>query len=480
VTSQLADTVAVFRRWLYLPDPAALYAVLGAVAANRLDGDPVWLLLVGPPGSGKSELLQSLGSLSDVHPTATLTEAALLSGTPKRERADTATGGLLRTIGPFGIILAKDFGSVLSMHRDARSAVLAALREVYDGDWTRHVGSDGGRTLHWSGKVGLVAGCTPTIDRHAAVMGAMGERFVLLRLPRVEAREQARRALAHAGAERTMRRELSAAVTALFDHQGVISKRVERDANRLVDLAALVVRCRSAVERDGYTREVELIPESEAPTRLVVVLDRLLAGLHSIGIDPDTAWRVIGTAALDSIPALRRAVMDGLANAVGELTTAKLAEAIGYPSKTTERTLEDLVAHGVVNVHRHGQGKATTWELASWATQGYAAATSPEMSEAVGSTSPEMSGETPLSLSTHSKDKSGEVAPGANTSQQALDPHPLTARTSCAGPAADASTVGEIDGQSLPDGWTLGEAEEVAAEFAADEAEGRQRGALPS
>ncbi len=181
--------------------------------------------------------------------------------------------------------------------------MLAALREVYDGDWTRHVGTDGGRTLHWSGKVGLVAGCTPTIDRHSAVMGAMGERFVLLRLPHVDAHEQGRRALAHAGSETKMRTELGEAVASLFAHQDTAPEPVERDAERLVSLAALVVRCRSAVERDGYTREVELIPESEAPTRLVVVLDRLLAGLRSLGVDAKTAWRVIGTAALDSIPA---------------------------------------------------------------------------------------------------------------------------------------------------------------------------------
>ena len=37
---------------------------------------------------------------------------------------------------PFSNWWTQDFGSVLSMHREARAAVLAALREVYDGSWT--------------------------------------------------------------------------------------------------------------------------------------------------------------------------------------------------------------------------------------------------------------------------------------------------------------------------------------------------------
>ena len=159
--TSLGDVVVTFSRWLHIPDPSPLCAVLGTVAANRLEGDAVWLLLVGPPGGGKSELLTALSSLPDVHAAATLTEASLLSGTPKREHDKAAKGGLLRTIGDFGIIVAKDFGSVLSMNRDARSALLAALREVYDGSWTRHVGTDGGKTLSWAGKVRLVGGCTP-------------------------------------------------------------------------------------------------------------------------------------------------------------------------------------------------------------------------------------------------------------------------------------------------------------------------------
>jgi hypothetical protein len=84
-----------------------------------------------PPGRGKTELIQPLSSLTDVHPTATLSEAALLSGSPKREKAKYATDGLLCSIGAEGIIVAKDFGSAISMQRDTQASALAALREIY-------------------------------------------------------------------------------------------------------------------------------------------------------------------------------------------------------------------------------------------------------------------------------------------------------------------------------------------------------------
>ena len=373
---KLEAVYVCFRRWLYLPDPRALLAVLATVAANRLPGDPVWLVLVGPPGGGKSELLSALSDLLDVHPAATITEAALLSGTPKREQDNSAKGGLLRSIGEFGILVLKDLGSVLNMNRDTRAAMLAALREIYDGAWTRHVGTDGGRTLSWSGKVGLVAGCTPTIDRHHGVMSAMGERFLLFRLPPATANEQARRALAHAGRERAMRRELAAAVTILFaDDLPEARDLSEVEIERLVSLATLVVRSRSAVERDGYSREIELIPESEAPTRLVVVLERLLAGLDVIGASRPAAWSVVTKAALDSIPALRRSAMEALAAVEGRLTTTEVAAQIAYPTQTTRRTLEDLVAHGIAERTSGGSGKADLWQLSDWARAQLQAAT---------------------------------------------------------------------------------------------------------
>lgn len=365
----VTDTVELFRRWLWLPDPRGLLAAVGTVAANHLDGDPVWLLLVGPPGGGKSEVVQSLAGLPKTHPAATLTEASLLSGTPKRERTSESKGGLLRAVGEFGILLVKDFGSILSMHRDARSSVLAALREIYDGSWTRHLGTDGGKTLTWEGKVGLVGGVTPHIDRHHAVMSSLGERFLLFRLHEEEVEQQTRQALAHAGQEKQMRAELREAVAGLvgagFTAAPPLSE-VERE--KLISLAAFAVRARSAVERDGYSREIELIPDAEAPTRLAVVLDRLLAGLSAVGVDRELAWSVIEKAALDCIPALRRQVLGVLHGADEVMKTSAVAALTDYPRPTTHRALEDLTAHRlVVRFPAKKKGDSDKWELTDWA-----------------------------------------------------------------------------------------------------------------
>jgi hypothetical protein len=357
----------VFRGWLHLPTTGALEVVLATIAANRLEGDPVWMLLVGPPGSGKSELVTAVSGLADTHPTATLTEAALLSGTPNRERAPDAKGGLLREIGERGIIVCKDFGSVLAMNRDARSLVLAALREIYDGAWTRHVGTGGGRTLSWSGQIGLLGGCTPTIDRHHAVMGAMGERFTLYRLPAVDSDVQARRALAHAGHERRMRTELAAAAAAVLDNTTTPRKRTDAETDRLVALTTLVVRARSSVERDGYSREIELVPDPEAPTRLAIVLARLLDGLDAIGCERELALATVSKAALDSVPALRLAALATLESVDGYLDTNTIADAVRHPAGTTRRALEDLVAHRLVEIERGGQGEAHRWRLSAFA-----------------------------------------------------------------------------------------------------------------
>lgn len=375
---RLAKLVKVFRRWMHLPNADLVYVVLGTIAANLIPGCPVWLMLVGPSSGGKTEILLALIDVAKVFMVATLTEAALLSGTANRERAKDATGGLLRQIGEFGFIVCKDFTSVLSMHRDERSKVMAALREIYDGSWNRPLGVDGGRSLSWEGKVGLIAGCTPIYDKHHAVIAAMGERFVVYRLPKIDDMKQAEAALSHAGEDDAMHTELRQAVATFFEGLRIPPKLPPITADekqRLLALATLAVRCRSAVDRDSYTRTVENLLPSELPARIVRVLAQLFGGLKVIGVEDSLAWRIIVRVALDSMPAIRRRVFNILAKQRRPISVAAVAQKLRCPRITATRTLEDLQLHGITRRKKGEAGKEDQWRLSRWARERYQTAT---------------------------------------------------------------------------------------------------------
>jgi hypothetical protein len=380
----LAECVATFRRYLHMPDPGHLYIVLAAAIANLAPGDPVWLLLVGPPSAGKTEVVSPLVRMPWAHSAATLTEAALLSGTPKREVHASAKGGLLREVGDFGVLVMKDFTSILAQNRDTQAQVLAALREVFDGSWTRHVGTDGGRTLHWEGKLGLIAGCTPTIDQHHAVIGSMGNRFVFHRLATddVDADKVAEGALAHSGHESAMRADLANAVQAVLV---VASEAKPRDLSlgervRLGDLAVFATACRTAVERDPHTREVLAVPEREGPARFVGQLRLLLHGLEAVGVGPTDTWQLLAKLAMDAMPAGRFAVLRHLRGAGPSLGTGDVASAVGLPTVTARRCLEDLTLLEAVDRSKAGSqyNASDLWAISQWAVRRWPIETVPD------------------------------------------------------------------------------------------------------
>ena len=155
--SSLDEVHTVFRKWFgdkY--DLDAIDTVCAVGASERLTGDPAWLLIISGPGVAKTETAQSLSG-AGAHVTSTIaSEGALLSASPKKSRAKTATGGLLRKIGERGILVVKDVTTLLSADRNMRGMVLAALREIHDGRWERNVGTDGGQTMTWTGRIVIV------------------------------------------------------------------------------------------------------------------------------------------------------------------------------------------------------------------------------------------------------------------------------------------------------------------------------------
>jgi hypothetical protein len=132
------------------------------------------------------------------------------------------------------ILVFKDFTSVLALHRDERGAVLAQLREIYDGRYDTTWGT--GKELHWSGRLGLLAGVTPVIDRHHGVMSVLGQRFVLLRLRQADRRAIARRAIANSlggsGALSHIRAQVATFMASLPSLQPLVGSWVQMSRHR--------------------------------------------------------------------------------------------------------------------------------------------------------------------------------------------------------------------------------------------------------
>ena len=376
---RLQDLIHLFQRTMWLPDPGIVYVVLAAVAANLMGTPPVWLLIVGPPSSGKTECLDALSELDLCVSVSTFTEAGLLSGSAVREGSE-ATGGLLMQLPDPGILIASDFGTLLNEHGSTRNRLFACLREVFDGKFIRRLGTSGGKVFAWMGNAGLIGACTEAIDSPSIDLGVLGERFTYYRLPESTPADEF---MASVVADETMghvveiRQQRAALVAEIFAELVVPDEFppvTEAEQVRLVTLATIGTRCRSSVLREGYSREIDMVPGHERSPRLYRQLRQLLAGLYLIGTPAGEVWRLIAKVALDGMHPGRRKVIEYLIANPGPHTTAVVSGHCRLPDTPTRRHLEDLRAHGVVElVGDHPE----RWEPSAWLQDNWWAVSTP-------------------------------------------------------------------------------------------------------
>jgi hypothetical protein len=358
----IGDLHDTFRRWLgngY--DTDALDVVLAVAAAERLTGDPVWCLLISGSGNAKTETVQALDGIGATITSTISSEGALLSATASKERTKDATGGLLRKMGSRGLLVIKDVTSILSGNRDARSQVLAALREVYDGRWSRNVGTDGGKTLNWTGRIVCIGAVTTAWDRAHDVIAAMGDRFVLVRMDSTEGRHAAsRQAIGNTGRETVMRAELAEGVARLMGGMDLVEVDLTAaETDRLLAAADLVTLSRTGVDYD-YRGDVIDCHAPEMPTRFAKQLTQVVRGAVAIGIERDQALKLAIRCARDSMPPIRLQIIDDVAQHSGS-TATDVRRRLNKPRATVDRQLQSLHMLGVLDVAEEEWYGKTRW-----------------------------------------------------------------------------------------------------------------------
>jgi hypothetical protein len=401
ISVPLSMLKALFKRHYYYSDDNVIDVVLGTVAGNDFDNDPLWLYLIGPPSAGKTELLYSIFDCPETYFLSDFTPNSLISGYRdpppeggKRKKDEPSEEDLARLEGEGGardteeqvapaeadededpeysllpelngkVVVTKDFTLIHDKPAETRAQILSILRDVYDGFASRRVGN-AKKTKGFHSRFNYLAGMTPDIEKSWS-LNTLGERFLMYRILIEDRRTHARLALANvrkkggtAPGALAVRKQLQTAVKRFMEHLKRFEPEVDDEtAERIIDLAEILSTCRTYVYRDKND-DMPCLPQAELAARVAKQLMRvgqsvaLVRGRRRVTEDE---FEVMKRIALDSLPSNRRLLLEALyehREMMQPLET--FAAAVSRISRNTvRRELENLAELGAVEREKRG------------------------------------------------------------------------------------------------------------------------------
>jgi hypothetical protein len=329
------------------PDIDAAKIMFATVASHRIaDYPPAWAMGIAPAGSMKTEILKSLDGLPSVYLVDEVTANTFISGKHSQPgEPRTTPASLLHRIGDEGIIISADFSTVLEIDEKTRGKILSQLRRIYDGQLRREFGSEENLDeREWKGRITLLAGATPEVDRFHKVFAALGDRFARVRWPRAGGVEAAMMAM---NQDRSVSERMKELVHEFFlpvlSQQKIDAPKLGHEMMlRIANLSEIVALARTYVPRNSYDREIDGAVQAESNTRLPQQLAQIGRGwavlMNRPEVDED-AFALIRRAAWDSIPPVRRAIVEAL-------IAGRKPHSARLPFATVDRALEELGAIG--------------------------------------------------------------------------------------------------------------------------------------
>jgi hypothetical protein len=361
--NRLAPLHSHLRAHFHFPDLAALELVLCSVISHYSSPtDPVWLFVQGRSRSGKSVVaINPLVGLPKTWEVGDITPKTLISGFTKMNQNPDGTPGkkvntsLLAQIGSSGILLFKDFTTIMSKRPDQRAEIISQFRELHDGRYSKASGMT--HTMTWEGKITILAATTPAIERDWLMYRDLGERFLTVRWGAAQADDHAATlaAMDQEGSEISIAKKTKELVQRVIDYPslanlGPLPIIPANFSNRLAALAKITSLARARVIRDSYSpRPIIDVPEPEVPTGIakgLAALVRARARLHRRPTILRDDIDLISKIALDSVPTSRARIL-GWLPAEGATELSEIAKHTGIAKSSCDWHLDELAALGV-------------------------------------------------------------------------------------------------------------------------------------
>lgn len=365
-----STVVKDYRSYFHLDGPMSdgLAIMFATVLSIQLPGDPIWLFIVAPPGSGKTMLLSSFQLSPWCVFKSSLTPKSLISGF----RSDEGDPSLIPRLTKKVLVL-KDYTEITAMCRDAQEEIYGIFRGAYDGFCEKTFGNGLTRSYpdcHFA----FLAGVTEII--YGDDRASLGERFLKYQLVSSQEIDTTKHILAaisgmatQVEAEKKLQRIAASFLNRYLEHTE-LPQCEDWLLHKVIAISQVISYLRATVTRSGRD-ELAYRPSPEVGTRLakqLVKLGQCLAvvyGKHSLD---QACWKLMYRVALDTAKGWNLDVFQTLASAYPKpLLREVIAQRSRMSATTANRRLENMQLVGTaehVSLAATGQGRpAYGWKL---------------------------------------------------------------------------------------------------------------------
>lgn len=369
------DVEKVFKKWLYLENTDAIKVSCAIILSTKMKGDPLWMMLVAPPGGSKTEIISSFNMCSNVYLTSSLTPHAMVSGANDRDGTDPS---LLPKLNDKCLNI-KDFTVILGKKEADKEEIFSIFRDAYDGSTSKDFGN--GIKRHYNCHFSILAGVTPVIYNLGMQHAGLGERFLKFyigdSIHHPSEVEMMRKAIHNVSHEFTMREEIAIVVRDFmhyklnqFEQEGFEYPNIPIEfENKLLYAVQYAATMRGTVTRDLRNNDIVTSkPFREVGTRLSKTLAKFAMNLaftlgkKEIG---EEEYRIVKKMILDTIDQRAEEIVRKIYNRTPHkddtIATRDVARLTRYNSSTIGRILNDLNLLRIVE--RTGKNNKFEWRV---------------------------------------------------------------------------------------------------------------------
>jgi hypothetical protein len=365
--SELANKVEEF-----VPNTrTALKISLAVAASSSKRGTPMlWVILVGNPSSGKTEIVTLLRESFRTYFLDSMTMSAFISG--ERSQRNKKVYDLLPQLDKKCFVI-KDWTTLFSLYEEMTSKIIGDLVNIYDEEFTKFSAARG--RIEYKSNFSHLGCITPaTLNKHVRYLNMIGARFLFYLIPSLseEQEEKSFDSIFNNQKRRKMKKELSVLTSKFLNKISLLSiKNIKplseevkiylKTASRFIAKARglVITQVSSFKNEEGeeitYYEPLEI--QIEQPFRALQQLIRLSKYLalveekDEVGIEE---LEIIKEIALSSMPANRASALSIFKNKeIKEISAKDLSDysektGITKSVKTARRLLDELVFLGIL------------------------------------------------------------------------------------------------------------------------------------